>query len=126
MTAAGIGGPAAAWRTLLRLASGHHALALADQAAVSGANFLTIVLIACATNPVELGTFAVGNSLLGVALAIQHALVMSPYLVQRHRANNAGEQAFASLVQSGFVSAAGAVLFGIAALTLTALGATRE
>ena len=67
----------------LRVVSGPHVSALFDQAVVSGASFLTMIMIGRWTNPVELGLYAIGVSILLSFLAIQQTLISLPYQVQR-------------------------------------------
>src|SRR5260370_955326 len=62
------------WVNLLRTAWGTwgtQALALADQAVVSGASFLTTVVIGRWTFPSQLGVYSIGISLLVSSLVIQ-------------------------------------------------------
>ena len=122
--AIGAGRPAR--QALLRLASANHVLALADQALASGTSFLALIMVARATDPAQLGAFAIGNTILGVAIALHQSLVSLPYSIQRHdMPDRAAEHAFASLVQSGVLSAAGGILLAAAALALSACGAGR-
>ena len=64
---------------MLRAVSGTHVSALFDQAVVSGASFLTMILIGRWTNPVELGLYAIGASILLSFLATQQTLISLPY-----------------------------------------------
>jgi O-antigen/teichoic acid export membrane protein len=100
---------------------GTHALALADQAVVSGASFLTTVVIGRWTFPSQLGVYSIGISLLISSLVIQESLILVPYTIQRHRLLGAqAERAGSSLAQSGLLSALGIVVLVVTALGLSA------
>lgn len=115
------------WRRLVRLVSRGPVLACADQAVVSATSFLTLIMMAWWTDPSQLGAFAIGLSVLGVSLAIQHSLVSMPYAIQRHRPPElAGEHAFCCLLNSGLFSMLAVVLLAVAALGLSAFGAGQE
>ena len=115
------------WRDLWRLASGTHALALADQAVVSGASFLTTVMIGRWTNASELGTYAIAYSILLSSLAAQESLISLPYSIQRHRPpGTPAEHAGGSLALSGLMSATGAIVLTVTALALSIGGAGPE
>jgi O-antigen/teichoic acid export membrane protein len=99
---------------------GTHALALADQAIVSGASFLTTVLIARWTFPSELGLYSIAISLLISSFAIQESLISLPYTIQQGQSiGTRAEHAGSALALCGLLSA-----LGIVALALTALGMT--
>ena len=66
-----------------RPVSGAHVSALFDKAVVSGASFLTMIMIGRRTNAVEIGLYAIGASILVSFLAIQQTLISLPYQVQR-------------------------------------------
>jgi O-antigen/teichoic acid export membrane protein len=107
------------WRTW-----GTHALALADQAVVSAASFLTTVVIARWTIPNELGLYSIGITLLVSSLSIQESLISLPYAIQRHRApGTPAEHAGSSLTQSTLLSGFGIVVLAVTALALSASGA---
>ena len=109
------------WVNLLRTAWGTQALALADQAVVSGASFLTTVVIGRWTFPNELGVYSIGISLLVSLLVIQESLILLPYTIRRHRLLGAqAEHAGSSLIQSGLLSALGIVVLVVTALGLSA------
>jgi O-antigen/teichoic acid export membrane protein len=115
------------WSDLRRLASGVHALALADQAVVSGASFLTTVVIGRWTSASELGTYAIGYSILVSSLAIQESLISLPYSIQRHRPlGTPAEHAGGSLTLSAMMSATGAIVLTVTALALSLWGAGSE
>ena len=112
---------------LFRLISGAHALALADQAVVSGTSFLTTVLIARWTGPSQLGVYAIGLSLLASLLAVQESLILLPYSIQRHHPlGTPAEHAGASLTLSGLLSVASIVALALCALGLSVRGAGPE
>ena len=112
---------------ILRAVSGPHVSALFDQAVVSGASFLTMIMIGRWTNPVELGLYAIGVSVLLSFLAIQQTLISLPYQVQRYcPAATAAEHAGGALVQCGLLALLTIVLLTVAALGLIADGARPE
>jgi O-antigen/teichoic acid export membrane protein len=95
-------------------------LALADQAVVSGASFLTTVAIGRWTFPSELGLYSIGISLLVSSVAIQESLIAIPYTIQRHRPlGTQAEHAGSSLTQSGLLSALGVVVLAATAVGLS-------
>jgi O-antigen/teichoic acid export membrane protein len=115
------------WPGLSRLASGTHALALADQAVVSGASFLTTVMIGRWTDASQLGAYAIGYSILVSSLAVQESLISLPYSIQRHRPlGTPAEHAGGSLALSGLFSALGVVVLTATALALLVWGAGPE
>jgi O-antigen/teichoic acid export membrane protein len=108
---------------LLRQASRKPVLACADQAVASATSFLTLVMVAHATDIAQVGAFALGISVLGVALAVQHSLISLPYAIQRHRpAEETAEHAFSCLLLSGALAAGCMVLLGATALLLSLTG----
>lgn len=103
---------------------GTQALALADQAIVSAASFLTTVVIARWTIPNELGLYSIGISLLVSSLSIQESLISLPYTIQQHRApGTPAEHAGSSLTHSALLSALGIVVLAVTASALSASGA---
>jgi O-antigen/teichoic acid export membrane protein len=101
-----------------------HVLALADQAVVSGASFLTFIMVSHWTTPGELGFYSIGMSVLISALAIQSSLVLLPYILDRYRPlGTLAEHSGTSLIQSGLLSVLCIVLFAGAALGLSVWGA---
>ena len=103
------------WRT--------HALALADQAVVSAASFLTTVVIARWTIPNELGLYSIGISLLVSSLSIQESLISLPYTIQRHRApGTPAEHAGSSLAHSTLLSGLGVAILASSAFVLSSSG----
>lgn len=105
------------WVRVLRVASGTHALALADQAVVSGASFLSTVLIGRWILPSQLGLYSMGMSLLISFVTMEDSLITLPYSIRLYRLQRGvPEQAGAALVQSGLLSAvlaAGIVMAGL-------------
>jgi hypothetical protein len=63
------------WRAVGRLLSTGHLLAWADQAVVSAASFLVLIMIGRWTDAGQLGTYALGNSLLVMLMWAQDALI---------------------------------------------------
>jgi O-antigen/teichoic acid export membrane protein len=127
---AGRGDARVSWAELVRAAWaswGTHALALADQAVVSGTSFLTTVMIGHSTVPNRLGLYAIGISLLVSLVAIQDSLITLPYTIRRHRPpGTQAEHAGSSLAQSGLMAALCVVLGVVSALSLAAGGAEPE
>ncbi|WGS18496.1 MULTISPECIES: hypothetical protein [unclassified Bradyrhizobium] len=72
---------------ITRVIFGTHALALADQAVVSGTSPLSTVLVGRYTQPSQLGIYTIGLSILGSVLAVRDALILMPYAIQRHRSS---------------------------------------
>jgi O-antigen/teichoic acid export membrane protein len=66
------------------LMAGHQAIALIDQALVSGTNFFTALLIARWGGTAELGIYSVILATLLTIFSIQNALVVVPYSIQHH------------------------------------------
>ncbi len=69
---------------LRRFTVSNTALAFADQCAVSGQAFLTLLLMGAFADLAQVGAFAVALSVIAIALAIQDAAVTRPYTVQLH------------------------------------------
>jgi O-antigen/teichoic acid export membrane protein len=112
------------WRGLLRLVSGVHILALADQVAVSAASFVTTVIIGRCADPSQLGAYAIAISVLASAYTIQGSLITLPYSIQLHRPlGTPAEHAGSSLVYSGLFSALVTFVLIATALGLTGWGA---
>lgn len=119
-----------AWRlkraaaVLARVAQPAHALALIDQAAVSGASFLATVLIGRWTDSSQLGAYALGLSVIFAALAVQDSLVSLPFAIQAHRSAGAPEaRAGSALLHCLAIAAAAASLAIVAAAALSFAGA---
>ena len=110
-----------AWTKLLRTVSGTHALALADQAVISGANFLATIVVSRWASPSQLGFYSIGFSWLVFVLGTQDSLVSLPYTIQRHHPlGTPSEAAGSSLAHSGLLSALAMVILVMAALGLSA------
>ena len=106
-----------AWKSLPRVGFGSHVLSLADQVLVSAMGFLALILIGRWTDSAQLGIYAIGASVLALALATQEALITRPYAIRLHRpVGTPAEHLFGSLVLSVSLSA-----FVALALILTAL-----
>jgi O-antigen/teichoic acid export membrane protein len=103
------------------------ALALADQAVVSGVSFLTTVLVSHWTSPSQLGLYAIGISVLISMLAIQDSLISLPYTIQqRQPLRTPKEHAGSSLAHCGMLSALCVVLLAVSALGLFSSGSGPE
>ena len=111
-----------AWKSLRRLISQSHVLALLDQAVVSATSFVTLIIVARWTDPAQLGAFAIGMSMMGVLALLQHSLVSLPYSIQRHSLRQGTEHACVSLIQSGLFCVAGLGLVAAGALALAIYG----
>lgn len=107
---------------LLQAACGTHALGVGDQFVVSGASFLTTVLVGRATSASELGIYAVGVSLLIALVNIHEALVSLPYTIQRDRPlGTPAEHAGSSLILSSLLSVLAMATLAAAALAMSVL-----
>ncbi len=112
------------WAVVARVVFGTHMLALADQAVVSGTSLLSTVLVGRWTVPSELGIYSIGLSVLGSLLAVQDALILLPYTIQRHRPSRSpAEHAGTSLLHSAWLAIAAAAALAIVAAGMLALGA---
>lgn len=103
------------WPSLLGVLFGTHILALADQVVVSGTALLSTVMVGRWTTPSEFGVFMIGLSILGSLLAAQDALVLLPYMIQRHRpSRRPAEHAGMLLLHSNMLAAAFATALALA------------
>lgn len=103
------------------------ALALADQAVVSGTSFLTTAMIARSTFPDELGIYTIAFSLLVSWVAVQETMISLPYTIHRHRARTApAGHAGNYLALSAVFSMLAIAMFSMAALGLSAASAPRS
>lgn len=98
------------WRSLPE-SSPTHAIAFVDQVIVSGASFFSTVIIGRYALPRELGSFAMGMSVLISAVATLKALITWPYTIQQHQplrspAEHAGGVLAQSTLLAGFVALA--------------------
>jgi O-antigen/teichoic acid export membrane protein len=109
------------------LISGVHTLALADQAVVSAASFLTMVIIGRGTDSSQLGAYAIAISVLASSFTIQGSLITLPYSIQRHRPlGTPAEHAGSALAHSGLLAAGIVTLLAATALGLFAGRAQAE
>src|ERR1700720_4048432 len=114
--------PVGASGAIARFVFGTHFLALVDQAVVSGTSLLSTVLVGRFTVPSQLGIYTIGLSILGSVLAVQDALVLLPYSIQRHRATRTPDQhAGLSLLHSACLAAAATAALAIAAAVMMTL-----
>jgi O-antigen/teichoic acid export membrane protein len=115
------------WYRVVRGASRDHALALTDQAIVSGTSLLTTLLIARWSNPAQLGVYTVGTTLLLSIVGFQESLILEPYLIQRYYGNTtAAERAGAALMLSFGFSALSTLICAVAAFGFLELSDSRE
>ncbi|MBX9842090.1 MAG: hypothetical protein K2Z80_09825 [Xanthobacteraceae bacterium] len=77
------GRPIGVW--VWRIASAKPNLTIADQAIVSGTNFLTTVLIGRFAATSELGLYILGMSILIAIQCLQESLITQPYTINRHK-----------------------------------------
>ena len=99
---------------LAGIATGTHSQALLDQAIVSGTSFLTMILVARASNSDELGIYALAISLLVPWVSIQESLIALPYTISRHRTAVAPQQhAGAFLMFCGLLALVAVLFFGV-------------
>lgn len=108
----------------LALLSDNRAVALLDQAVVSGTNFLTTVLIGRWCGSSALGAYSLGFTIVVIGACIQDSLLTVPYtmlgkdLAPEDRRRRAGSTLIHYLVFSGLL----AVLIAITALVLLLFG----
>jgi O-antigen/teichoic acid export membrane protein len=97
-----------------------HIMSLADQAIVSGASFLMTVAVGRLSNPIELGFYSVGMSLLMTMASVQIALISLPYTIDSGRAGqNEVERLGGALAQSLLLSGVFAAILALAAAVLS-------
>ncbi len=104
---------------LWRAATSKDALAVIDQAVVSGTSFVTTILVGRWCGVDELGVYSLGFTLLVAWATIQESLIALPYTIYRHRLQREtqAEYAGSALVLNGLLSAlAVAVLAAVAAV----------
>jgi O-antigen/teichoic acid export membrane protein len=110
-----------------RLISGAHVLALADQAVVSAASFVTTVIIGRYADASELGAYAIAISVLASLYTTQGSLITLPFSIQRHRpVGTPSEFAGSSLLQGVLLSSVAAGLLAVIGLGLRVGGAPSE
>lgn len=106
--------------TTARFATAPQALALTDQALVSGASFLTTVLIGRSSLPSQFGAYAIAAGFLIWLTNAQQALISLPYTIQRsNEPGLAALQAGQALLLA--VSLSAVAVFGIVIASITAL-----
>ncbi len=96
-----------------------------DQAVVSGANFLTLVIIARACSPAEVGIYALAWTVVIFLAAAQANLISIPYTMYRHRREGSSltEYGGSAIIHQLVFSVAAAVCFiGLAALLSLGVG----
>ena len=112
------------WHRLAKGALGDHTLALVDQAAVSGTNFLTTILIARWCGASELGVYSLGFSIAVMWACAQESLISMPYTIFRHRTLTETEAEYAGcvLVHQLLLSALALVVLFLTAGVLSLVG----
>ena len=110
---------------MLRGPSGKHALAVLDQAVVSGTSFLTTILLGRWCGAGELGVYSLGFSLLVTWGCVQESLIAMPYTIYRHRPmfGSAAEYAGGVLVHQLLLSGLAAITLVVCGLVLSVTGA---
>jgi O-antigen/teichoic acid export membrane protein len=95
------------WEYLRRALTAKDSLAVLDQAVVSGASFLTTVLVGRWCGAGELGVYSLGFTLLVLGTCIQESLIVLPYTIYLHRPRQETPAEFAgsALVHNGLLSA---------------------
>jgi O-antigen/teichoic acid export membrane protein len=112
---------------LWRLASGPYAIALVDQAIVSGASFASTIIVARWVAPNQLGIYSIGISLLVASVTVQDALISLPYTILRHRTSGMpAECAGDSLMQNTLFSALLVLALAVTSAGLRACRANPE
>jgi hypothetical protein len=108
-----------AWNHLFSPASRDRVLSLADQAVVSGTNFLTTFFVPRWSNSSQLGIYAVTISVVLALTYFQESLISQPYTIQRHDPEDtSAERAGASLALSIVFSGTCILALSITALCL--------
>jgi O-antigen/teichoic acid export membrane protein len=103
------------------MATAPQMVALVDQALVSGASFLTTVLIGRYTFPNQLGTYALAGAVLIWVTNAQESLVSLPFTLRRScEPKEAAVQAGQALALSGLLSALAIVAIGAVGVTVVA------
>ena len=98
---------------------GDSAWSMADQAVLSGLNFLTMFTVARWADAGELGRYAIALSLLALVVAVQDAVVTRPYAIQMLRpVGTPREHAFSALLMTFGLAAGAAALFALLAAGL--------
>lgn len=97
-----------------RLTASNTFLAFADQCAVSGQAFLTLLLMGAFADLAQVGIFAVALSIIAMALAIQDAAITRPYTIQLHAPIGSARQHLIASLRLFLVFAALAFLIVLA------------
>jgi len=106
----------------LSLAARRSAVALVDQAILSGTSFLTTVAIGRLAGEAELGVYAVGVSVALIVLAIQDSLILIPYTFFRERGERARAYAGSVFVQHALLAWVAGAALAIIGVVLVVLG----
>ncbi|MBV8448198.1 MAG: lipopolysaccharide biosynthesis protein [Hyphomicrobiales bacterium] len=102
-------------------------MALVDQAVVSGASFLSTVVVGRYTSPDQLGMYSIAISLLITSTNIQDSLISQPFTIRLNRPlGTQAEHGGSSLAHSALLSAATFVALALAVLILLAGDADRQ
>ncbi len=108
---------------MARLLAAHHIWSWADQAVVSATSFVTLVMIARATDAAQLGAYAVGVSVFALLLATQESLITRPYAIQLYRPiGTPSQHAFSTFALSLLLSLAALLLLAAAGFALQGFG----
>ena len=91
---------ASVWGRLPQAMRGPAAMAIVDQAVVSGVSFLTTILIGRFTNPEQLGLYSLATSLVLGVLVVQTSLITMPFALGHHRAAGSDDAASRSYAGS--------------------------
>src|ERR1700738_1161519 len=111
-------------RSVKSIPLARHFLAVLDQVVVSGTAFLSTVLVGRWSGPSELGSYKVVVSALGTLLALQSALILLPYAIQRQRKmRTPAENAGIALLQNSILAGAVTAAVGLAAAATAVRGA---
>ena len=94
------------------------AMALADQAVVSGTNFLTAVIVGRICGPDELGIFSLGFAFVVLMIGVQESLISTPYVIYGNRRHGALRAQYA-----GSVLVHQTVLSAVAVICMAAIAA---
>jgi O-antigen/teichoic acid export membrane protein len=98
---------------------GSGACALADQAVVSAANFVSGVIVGRTCVKDEFGAYMLGLNIVLFLMAIQHSLILTPYMVH---APHLAERARRRYTGSVLLQQLGMCLCGVAVFSLMTLG----
>lgn len=78
---------------------------LADQLVVSVTSFATMIVVARASDPAQLGLYSIGTSIIVMLLTVQDSLITRPYSIQIFKPAGTPEQhGFSSLLLSGMLA----------------------